>query len=117
MGLHYVAQIVEKHQGKIQLTSVPDKATYIPRLPMKKPSVLLVEDDPNKSELLQIFCDNMNQTLDRSLVLKKLWGDDTAKNARSMDVFVARLRKYLKADTSIEIINIRGRGYKLFQTI
>lgn len=70
-----------------------------------------------ESELLQVFFDNMNQTLDRSLVLKKLWGDDTAKNACSMDVFVARLRKYLKADTSIEIINIRGRGYKLFLTI
>lgn len=56
---------------------------------------------------------NKNQVLDRSVILKKLWGDDDFFNARSMDVFISRLRKKLKNDTAIQIINVRGFGYKL----
>ncbi|MDT0553133.1 response regulator transcription factor [Urechidicola vernalis] len=54
-----------------------------------------------------------NKVLERSIILKKLWGDDDFFNARSMDVFISKLRKKLKQDANIQIINIRGFGYKM----
>ena len=66
-----------------------------------------------ESELLKMLCDNVNDVLDRSMALKKIWNDDSYFNARSMDVYVTKLRKYLKADESIELINVHGIGFKL----
>ncbi len=66
-----------------------------------------------ESHLLFHLVKNKNQVLDRSLILKKLWGDDDFFNGRSMDVFITKLRKKLKNDDAIEIINVRGYGYKL----
>ncbi|RCS28260.1 DNA-binding response regulator [Polaribacter sp. WD7] len=66
-----------------------------------------------ESELLFYLYQKKNQVLDRSFILNKLWGNDDFFNARSMDVFITKLRKKLKKDTSIQIINIRGYGYKL----
>lgn len=66
-----------------------------------------------ESQLLFYLFENKNQVLDRSFILKKLWGNDDFFNARSMDVFISKLRKHLKKDHSIQIINVRGFGYKL----
>lgn len=66
-----------------------------------------------EANLLYYLIKNKNQVLERSFILKKLWGDDDFFNARSMDVFITKLRKKLKDDTSIQIINVRGYGYKL----
>lgn len=66
-----------------------------------------------ESQLLFHLVTNKNQVLDRSFILKKLWGDDDFFNARSMDVFISKLRKKLKGDSTIQILNIRGYGYKL----
>lgn len=66
-----------------------------------------------EANLLHHLAKNKNQILDRSIILKKLWGDDDFFNARSMDVFITKLRKKLKQDPSIQIINVRGYGYKL----
>lgn len=66
-----------------------------------------------ESELLKMLCDNMNDVLDRSIALKKIWHDDSYFNARSMDVYVTKLRKYLKDDPSISITNVHGVGFKL----
>ena len=66
-----------------------------------------------ESELLKMLCDNINDVLDRSVALKKIWHDDSYFNARSMDVYVTKLRKYLKADGNIELINVHGVGFKL----
>jgi len=66
-----------------------------------------------EANLLYYLIKNKNQVLDRSFILNKLWGDDDFFNARSMDVFITKLRKKLKDDTSIQIINVRGFGYKL----
>ena len=66
-----------------------------------------------EADLLKMLCENMNATLQRNEALIKLWGDDNFFNARSMDVYITRLRKHLKTDASVEIINIRGKGYKL----
>lgn len=66
-----------------------------------------------EAHLLFHLIKNKNQVLDRSLILNKLWGNDDFFNARSMDVFITKLRKKLKKDSNIEIINVRGYGYKL----
>ncbi|SFZ90897.1 DNA-binding response regulator, OmpR family, contains REC and winged-helix (wHTH) domain [Flaviramulus basaltis] len=66
-----------------------------------------------EAHLLFHLIKNKNKVLDRSLILNKLWGSDDFFNARSMDVFITKLRKRLKQDSNIEIINVRGFGYKL----
>ncbi|MBQ4818504.1 response regulator transcription factor [Aquimarina sp. MMG016] len=66
-----------------------------------------------EAHLLFHLAKNKNQVLDRSMILKKLWGDDDFFNGRSMDVFITKLRKKLKKDETIQIINVRGYGYKL----
>lgn len=66
-----------------------------------------------EGDLLALLVQHKNSTLDRRTALLKLWGDDNVFNARSMDVYVTRLRKYFVKDTGVEILNIRGRGYKL----
>ncbi|MDX1471680.1 MAG: response regulator transcription factor [Flavobacteriaceae bacterium] len=66
-----------------------------------------------EAHLLYHLIKSKNQVLDRSLILKKLWGEDDFFTARSMDVFISKLRKKLSRDKSIEILNVRGFGYKL----
>ncbi|HSH51121.1 MAG TPA: response regulator transcription factor [Bacteroidales bacterium] len=66
-----------------------------------------------ESELLKLFCNNMNNVLERNFALKTIWHEDSYFNARSMDVYITKLRKYLKDDPSIQILNIHGKGYKL----
>ena len=66
-----------------------------------------------ENELLYHLSERRNQVLDRVLILKKLWGEDDFFTARSMDVFITKLRKKLKEDSSVQILNVRGHGYKL----
>ena len=66
-----------------------------------------------ESELLRLFCQNLNQPISRSFALKTIWGDDSYFNARSMDVYITKLRKYLREDPSIQIMNLHGEGFKL----
>ena len=66
-----------------------------------------------ESELLALLCAHANEILQRDFALKTIWIDDNYFNARSMDVYITKLRKHLKADENIEIINIHGKGYKL----
>ncbi|MEZ4778863.1 MAG: response regulator transcription factor [Flavobacteriaceae bacterium] len=66
-----------------------------------------------EAHLLFHLFQNKNKVLERSVILKKLWGDDDFFNARSMDVFITKLRKKLKKDTNVQIINVRGYGYQL----
>ncbi len=68
---------------------------------------------PKEAQLLQLFCHNMNDVLTRSEALTKIWNDDNYFTARSMDVFVTKLRKYLSQDPNIEIVNIHGNGFQL----
>lgn len=64
-------------------------------------------------DLLKLLCMNINQTLERNFALKVVWSDDNYFNARSMDVYIARLRKYFSQDENISIINVHGKGFKL----
>ena len=66
-----------------------------------------------ESELLALLCAHAGEILQRDFALKAIWTDDNYFNARSMDVYVTKLRKHLKADPSLEIKNIHGKGYKL----
>lgn len=80
--------------------------------------LLIDKDGENKltskeAELLRLLCENMNKVLDRSVALNKIWFDDSYFNARSMDVYVTKLRKYFKNDPKIELMNVHGVGFKL----
>ncbi|MCB9016355.1 MAG: response regulator transcription factor [Lentimicrobiaceae bacterium] len=66
-----------------------------------------------ENDLLRLLCENKNEVLDRSYALNKIWQDDSYFNARSMDVYIAKLRKYLKGDNRVELINVHGIGFKL----
>ncbi len=80
--------------------------------------ILMNKEGENKltskeAELLRLLCENMNKVLDRSVALNKIWFDDSYFNARSMDVYVTKLRKYFKGDPKIELMNVHGVGFKL----
>jgi len=84
------------------------------------PKQLLQYQDQNPTQLthreahlLFHLIKNQNQVLERSLILNKLWGNDDFFSARSMDVFITKLRKKLKQDNTVQIVNVRGFGYKL----
>jgi two-component system, OmpR family, response regulator len=66
-----------------------------------------------ESKLLQVFCENQNKAVSRTYALKMVWGDDSYFNARSMDVYITKLRKYLKEEKSIQILNLHGEGFKM----
>lgn len=66
-----------------------------------------------EAELLRLLCLNKNDVLTREEALVKIWHDDNYFTGRSMDVFLSKLRKYLKEDPNVEIVNVHGKGYKL----
>ena len=80
--------------------------------------ILKINDTEKKltskeSDLLRLLALNLNKTLDRNFALKSIWHDDSYFNARSMDVYITKLRKYLSEDKDIEILNVHGKGFKL----
>jgi DNA-binding response OmpR family regulator len=70
---------------------------------------------PKENELLRMLAEHKNDLLPREKALKKIWGSDTYFNGRSMDVYIAKLRKYLKEDLNLEIVNIHGNGFRLVE--
>jgi two-component system OmpR family response regulator len=68
---------------------------------------------PKENDLLRMLCESINDLLPREQALKKIWGSDTYFNGRSMDVYIAKLRKFLKEDENLEIVNIHGNGFRL----
>ncbi|MDF1672527.1 MAG: response regulator transcription factor [Vicingaceae bacterium] len=82
-----------------------------------KKRVLTIGDEAQKltskeNDLLRLLCLNKDKVLERTYALKAIWEDDNYFNARSMDVYIAKLRKHLKLDGSIEIMNVHGRGFR-----
>lgn len=75
----------------------------------------VIQLSQREADLLRLLVEVKNELLDRRTTLLKLWGDDDPFAARSMDVYITRIRKYFREDTSIEIINVRGRGYSLIE--
>ena len=86
-----------------------------------EPQKLLFEDGSDQkltskeTALLKMLCQNKNKVLDRSIALKKIWFDDNYFNSRSMDVYITKLRQFLKKDKDLQIINIHGQGFKLIE--
>jgi len=66
-----------------------------------------------EAQLLRLLCKNLNKVTEREIALKRIWGNDDYFTARSMDVFITKLRKYLKKDPAVEILNVHGTGFKL----
>jgi DNA-binding response OmpR family regulator len=65
-----------------------------------------------EAELLKIFAENLNQAVERKDILKKIWGDDSFFNSRNLDVYITKLRGYLKEDPKVQIITLKGVGYR-----
>lgn len=86
--LHYDQQVLEGPLGKHKLTS-------------------------KENELLRLLASELNSSVSRSLALKQIWGDDSYFNARSMDVYLSKVRKFLRDDPKVEIITLHGEGFKL----
>ena len=66
-----------------------------------------------ENDLLKLLALNLNDVTDRSYALNHIWGDDSYFNSRSMDVYITKLRKYLRGDEKLEIVNVHGKGFKL----
>ena len=83
------------------------------------PRHLLIKGDESRkltskeADLLLLLCENMNETLERAVALRKVWYEDSYFNARSMDVYVTKLRKYFKDEPNVELVNVHGVGFKL----
>lgn len=77
----------------------------------------IIQLSQREAELLQLLIDAKNRLLDRKTALIKLWGKDDIFSARSMDVYITRIRKYFRLDSSVEIVNIRGKGYSLVERL
>jgi two-component system, OmpR family, response regulator len=115
--LHKIKAILkrneEMHRDEVNAEYELGKYHYNPRLRElvidKKVQVL----SPKENELLKMLSEYKNDLLPRDIALKKIWGSDTYFNGRSMDVYIAKLRKYLKEDSGIEIVNIHGNGFRL----
>ncbi|MCQ2286256.1 MAG: response regulator transcription factor [Bacteroidales bacterium] len=99
----------EKHQTVFQLGAITFDANR---------QILIINDKEKKlttreNEVLLMLIQNKNDVLERGYALKKIWGDDSFYNARSMDVYITKLRRYFKDDPSVQIVNIHGVGFKL----
>ena len=80
---------------------------------LKYENNLPIKLSPKESKLLQLLVLNINDLLPREIALNKIWRDDSYFTSRSMDVYIAKLRKYVSLDSNIEIINIHGEGFRL----
>ncbi|MBL7761360.1 MAG: response regulator transcription factor [Sediminibacterium sp.] len=104
-----------EEENRINDTVEFDLASYHfnPKLRELKKGEVVQTLSPKENELLKMLAEHKNDLLPRERALKKIWGSDTYFNGRSMDVYIAKLRKYLKEDPAIEIVNIHGNGFRL----
>ena len=84
--------------------------------------ILSINDEERKlttkeGDLLRLLSQHKNKILNRDVALKHIWGNDSYFTGRSMDVYVTKLRKYLKSDKRIEIINVHGKGFRLIESM
>jgi DNA-binding response OmpR family regulator len=103
----------ELHKVEVNTEYELGKYHYIPRLRHLIFNGNVQVLSPKENELLKTLCEHKNDLLPREIALKKIWGSDTYFNGRSMDVFIAKLRKYLKDEDTIEIVNVHGNGFRL----
>lgn len=111
--IHAIMRRVAPESKNVKEQLFIGKIPYEPEL-----SILKLEEGDKKlttkeNQLLHLLIKNKNEILDRQATLRAVWGDDNYFNGRSMDVYIAKLRKLLKEDSNIEIMNIHGVGFKL----
>ena len=95
--------------GKVKIGKIDfDTQTRILHLPSGD-----VKLTTKENQLLNLLTKNTNEIIDRQATLRAIWGDDNYFNGRSMDVYIAKLRKLLKEDPAIEIMNVHGKGFQL----
>jgi len=102
-----------KVQQASEILQIGDYTFDFPKQTLQYQKDSSIQLTHREAHLLFHLIKNKNEVLERSLILNKLWGNDDFFNARSMDVFITKLRKKLKQDNSLQIVNIRGFGYKL----
>ncbi|MBU28439.1 MAG: DNA-binding response regulator [Flavobacteriales bacterium] len=107
--LKRVSSKTESHFDDIKI----GKLTFNPKMQILSKDDFKVSLTTKESDLLILLYKNKNDILERDHALKAIWGDDNYFNGRSMDVYIAKLRKYLKHDEQVKIINVHGRGFKL----
>lgn len=103
----------KKLQQTAQVLQIGDYTFNFPKQTLQFKDDSISRLTHREAHLLFHLVKNKNEVLDRSVILNKLWGNDDFFNGRSMDVFITRLRKKLKQDDMVQIINVRGYGYKL----
>jgi two-component system OmpR family response regulator len=103
----------EMHKEEVNAEFDLGKYHFNPRLRELSANGKVQTLSPKENELLKMLSEYKNDLLPRETALKKIWGSDTYFNGRSMDVYIAKLRKYLKEDDTIEIVNIHGNGFRL----
>jgi DNA-binding response OmpR family regulator len=118
--IYKIKAILRRNNGKLSVTAGYDKYTigkfsfdYNRRLISDTGGRTSVKISPKEAELLRLLCQYRSRVLPREHALRTIWGDDNYFTTRSMDVFIAKLRKYLKDDPSIEILTVHGVGFKL----
>jgi DNA-binding response OmpR family regulator len=118
--LHKIKAILkrneEMHREEVNAEYDLGKYHFNPRLRELTINGKVQTLSPKENELLKMLSEYKNDLLSREIALKKIWGSDTYFNGRSMDVYIAKLRKYLKEDNAIEIVNIHGNGFRLVVT-
>jgi DNA-binding response OmpR family regulator len=103
----------KKTQNKVAPVSLGDYTFDFPKQQLSYKNDAAIQLTHREAHLLFHLIKNKNLVLDRSVILNHLWGTDDFFTARSMDVFITKLRKKLQKDTNIQILNVRGYGYKL----
>jgi DNA-binding response OmpR family regulator len=115
--LHKIKAIIkrneEDHREELYAEYDLGKYHFNPRLRELTVNGITQTLSPKENDLLKMLADYKNDLLPREIALKKIWGSDTYFNGRSMDVYIAKLRKYLKEDEKLEIVNIHGNGFRL----
>lgn len=118
--LYRIQAVLKRTQNTVSPTREDSTEFQIGSFHFHYPTRILTRGDhkdklsPKEAELFKMFCQYKNEVLPRSKALKEIWGEDNYFTARSMDVFVTKLRRYLKDDESIKIINIHGNGFQLY---
>ncbi len=111
---------------RVKIKRQSEKGTYIIgkyTFDSQKQQLTFADDDEvvklttKESDLLSLLCLHINDILERNVTLRTIWIDDNYFNARSMDVYITKLRKLFKKDKTVQIINIHGKGYKLVASI
>ena len=109
---------IQKRLPKKEIVKLKDEFSFGNFIFFNKQNLLIKDNNKinlttKENELLKLFCLNINKRVDRNHALIKIWGDDSYYNARSMDVYIAKLRKYLSGHDNIKIQTIHGHGFKL----